>query len=156
MIVVVAIILRCLANHRANARTSRSADNRPLQAAAKHRAQHRSAAGADQRSLPRPNPTLAMIVMIVIVTIAVVVVSAPAAATAHAVVVRAIVVLILLSVVGILQSHCRHHRSGKNKRSNKDRSSNLGHFPLDAGFVRNGSRDNSGRCLGQRNGCNQR
>jgi hypothetical protein len=35
MVVVVAIVLRCLANHRANARTSRSADDGPLETAAK-------------------------------------------------------------------------------------------------------------------------
>lgn len=127
--VVVAIILSCLANYRANTCTGRSADNGALQATTKNRTQHRSAGPANQRALPRPNPALTMIVVIVIVPVVVVVVAPATAAVAYAVVVRAVV-----SVVLVLLSHCRHHRSGKKKRSRKDGISYLGHSPLDARF----------------------
>jgi hypothetical protein len=131
MIVVVAFALRSLANYSPNARTSRAADNGPLQATAKDRAQHSSAGPADQRALPRPNSALTVIVvvvaMVVIVRVAIVVVVAAMSAAAHPVVIGTIVVVILLPCY-------RKNRTGKNKRSDKDRRSNLGHSPLDAGF----------------------
>lgn len=130
MIVVVAFTLRSLANYSPNSRTSRAADNGSLQAAAKDRAQHSSAGPADQRALPRPDSALTMIVvvvaMVVIVRVAIVVVVAAMSAAAHPVVIGTIVVVILLP------SH-RKNCASKNKRSDKDRRSNLGHSMLDAG-----------------------
>ena len=90
MIIVVTLTLRRLANHCANTRAGRTADNRALQAAAKDRPQHRAAGTANQRTFARPDPALiaTVIVMIIIATIVIVVITAAPSAVAHAVVVR--------------------------------------------------------------------
>jgi Flp pilus assembly protein TadB len=126
VVIIVAIVLRGLSNHRTNPRTGRTADDGALQPATKHRTQHSSPGPADQRALTWTDAALTMVVMVVIAPImAVVVAIAATPAVAYAVVVGAIVMVLRKS---------RRNRRSEQKRSNKDRFSKLGHMRLDAGF----------------------
>jgi hypothetical protein len=121
--VVIAIVLRRLANHGADAGSRRTADDGALQAAAKDSSQHRTAASADQRSFTRPDPTRPMIVMVVVVAV-----------TAIVVIIAVATTIALAVVVGIVAMLCerRSYTHRKQKRHNLNCISKSAHLHLDA------------------------
>jgi len=126
VVIIVAIVLRGLPNHRANPSPSRTTNDGALQTAAKDRTQHSAPGPADQRTLTRTNTALTMVVMVIVVTIVAVVIAVAAAST--------IADSVVVGVIVMMLRKRRHNRSSEEKRSYKDRFSKLGHPKLDARF----------------------
>jgi hypothetical protein len=130
VVVVVALILCGLANNRADARTSCSADDSSLKAAAEDRTESRATGPADQRAFARTDSTLIPPVIIMVGTVVVVVVAvAAASAVAHAIVVGAVVMVL---------REPGYDRGCEEKRSDEDRFSKLAHLHSDAELEKRG------------------
>ena len=127
VVVVVALVLRCLANDRADTRASRTANQSALQATAKDCTQRSAASRANKCAFAGADATLLglLVVVVMVRVIVVVVVVATLRAVTHAVVVGIVIV-----VLGERGNDC----SGEQKRSDENHFSKLAHLRLDAGY----------------------
>jgi len=126
IVVVVALVLRGLTNHRADAGTCCSADDSSLKTAAEDRAEYRAAGPANQRAFAGTNsPLIPPMVVVIRAVVVVVVAVAAASAVAHTVVVGAVVTVL---------REPGNDRGCEDKRSDEYRLSELAHLHSDAEF----------------------
>ena len=149
-IIIVAIVLVSLADHRANPGPGRAPDNRPLQPAAKQRTQHRAASPSNQGPLARPNaslvPLLAPLIVALVVPLIVALVVPLIIALVTLVVPAAVITPGILSAMTAiahalvepapLLRAARKRRQCQKKRNNEECLPNPDHPPLDASTTR--------------------